>query len=39
MTFIDRFDAFFGVVLHAIDFATYRVRLHQAFIIGPQQRS
>jgi hypothetical protein len=32
---VDRFDAFFRVILHAIDFATNRVRLHQAFIVGP----
>jgi hypothetical protein len=31
---VDRFDAFFRVVLHAIDFATNSVRLHQAFIVG-----
>ena len=32
---VDRLDAFFRIVLHAIDFATNRMRLHQAFIVGP----
>jgi hypothetical protein len=32
---VDRLDAFFRIVLHAIDFATNRIRLHQAFIVGP----
>ena len=33
---VDRFNAFFRVVFHAVDFATNCVRLHQAFIVGPQ---
>ncbi len=39
MTIIDRFDAFFRVVLHAIDFATNRVCLHEALIVGPHEGS
>ena len=32
----DRFNAFFRVVLRAIEFATNRVRHHHAFIVGQQ---